>query len=89
MEARGFFEPARRWKGRDVYPRPPNWVYCRRVRSFSIYPKVKSLKVCVRLISNPFFGGVSYCTLLDQKQLVGEDKDLGRLLQAVQGSGPR
>lgn len=31
LEARGFFDPARRWKGRDVYPRPPNWVYCRRV----------------------------------------------------------
>ncbi|KAG0047483.1 hypothetical protein BGZ83_007453 [Gryganskiella cystojenkinii] len=33
LEARGFFEPARRWKGRDVYPRPANWVYCRRTKN--------------------------------------------------------
>ncbi|KAF9393120.1 hypothetical protein CPB97_000022 [Podila verticillata] len=33
LEARGFFDPARRWKGRDVYPRPPNWVYCRRTKN--------------------------------------------------------
>ncbi|KAI1321209.1 hypothetical protein EDD11_007775 [Mortierella claussenii] len=32
-EARGFFDPARRWKGRDVYPRPANWVYCRRTKN--------------------------------------------------------
>ncbi|KAG0328577.1 hypothetical protein BGZ99_005056 [Dissophora globulifera] len=33
LEARGFFDPARRWKGRDVYPRPANWVYCRRTKN--------------------------------------------------------
>ncbi|KAF9425702.1 hypothetical protein BGZ94_007302 [Podila epigama] len=33
LEARGFFNPAQRWKGRDVYPRPPNWVYCRRTKN--------------------------------------------------------
>ncbi|KAF9299643.1 hypothetical protein BGZ74_008813 [Mortierella antarctica] len=33
LEARGFVDPARRWKGRDVYPRPPNWVYCRRTKN--------------------------------------------------------
>ncbi|KAF8928643.1 Serine/threonine-protein kinase D3 [Dissophora ornata] len=33
LEARGFFDPARRGKGRDVYPRPANWVYCRRTKN--------------------------------------------------------
>ncbi|KAF9961886.1 hypothetical protein BGZ70_008176 [Mortierella alpina] len=33
LEARGFFDPARRWKGRDAYPRPDNWVYCRRTKN--------------------------------------------------------
>ncbi|KAG0213322.1 hypothetical protein BGX28_004660 [Mortierella sp. GBA30] len=33
LEARGFFDPTRRWKGRDVYPRPANWVYCRRTKN--------------------------------------------------------
>ncbi|KAG0358865.1 CBL-interacting serine/threonine-protein kinase 20, partial [Gamsiella multidivaricata] len=33
LEARGFFDPACRWKGRDVYPRPANWVYCRRTKN--------------------------------------------------------
>ncbi|KAF9583991.1 hypothetical protein BGW38_007928 [Lunasporangiospora selenospora] len=33
LEARGFFDPARRWKGRDVYPRPANWIYCRRTKN--------------------------------------------------------
>ncbi|KAF9418673.1 CBL-interacting serine/threonine-protein kinase 20, partial [Entomortierella beljakovae] len=33
LEIRGFFDPTRRWKGRDVYPRPANWVYCRRTKN--------------------------------------------------------
>ncbi|KAG0064440.1 hypothetical protein BGZ90_002214 [Linnemannia elongata] len=55
LEARGFFDPARRWKGRDVYPRPANWVYCRRTKN-NWFEKTKILADNYKLFKNQVLG---------------------------------
>ncbi|KAF9130345.1 hypothetical protein BGW39_003222 [Mortierella sp. 14UC] len=55
LEARGFFDPARRWKGRDVYPRPANWVYCRHTKN-NWFDKTKILADNYKLFKNQVLG---------------------------------
>ncbi|KAG0288640.1 hypothetical protein BGZ97_006710 [Linnemannia gamsii] len=55
LEARGFFDPAHRWKGRDVYPRPANWVYCRRTKN-NWFDKTKILADNYKLFKSQVLG---------------------------------
>ncbi|KAF9095011.1 Serine/threonine-protein kinase D3 [Mortierella sp. AD031] len=55
LETRGFFDPARRWKGRDVYPRPANWVYCRHTKN-NWFDKTKILADSYKLFKNQVLG---------------------------------
>ncbi|KAK3847728.1 MAG: kinase-like domain-containing protein [Linnemannia gamsii] len=55
LEARGFFDPARRWKGRDVYPRPANWVYCRRTKN-NWFDKTKIIADNYKLFKSQVLG---------------------------------
>ncbi|KAF9923264.1 hypothetical protein FBU30_006664 [Linnemannia zychae] len=55
LEARGFFDPARRWKGRDVYPRPANWIYCRRTKN-NWFEKTKIIADNYKLFKNQVLG---------------------------------
>ncbi|KAG0261724.1 Serine/threonine-protein kinase D3 [Mortierella polycephala] len=55
LEARGFFDPARRWKGRDVYPRPASWVYCRRTKN-NWLEKTKVLADTYKLFKGQILG---------------------------------
>ncbi|KAF9202612.1 hypothetical protein BGZ49_007251, partial [Haplosporangium sp. Z 27] len=55
LESKGFFDPARRWKGRDVYPRPTNWVYCRNTKN-NWLEKTKTLADTYKLFKGQVLG---------------------------------